>query len=83
MPQILYTLQFTGKATPVNTAGTIPQAYTTAPSCPLTTVTGAYGVCSTLQPTPGGEATLSLQVRRQFILTLSLLSESRHRRGAG
>jgi hypothetical protein len=62
MPQILYRLQFTGKATPVNIAGTILQAHTTAPSCTLTTVTGAQGVRSTLLPTPGGEATFESEV---------------------
>jgi hypothetical protein len=34
MPQILYVLQFTGKATPVNTAGTILKAHTTAQAVP-------------------------------------------------
>jgi hypothetical protein len=62
MPQILYTLQFTGKAIPMNTAGTILKAHTTAPSCTLTTVTGTDGVRSTLQPAPGGEATFESEV---------------------
>jgi hypothetical protein len=62
MPQILYTLQFTGKAIPINTAGTILQAHTTAPSCTLTTVSGPDGVRSTLQPIPGGEATFESEV---------------------
>jgi hypothetical protein len=62
MPQILYTLQFTGKAIPMNTAGTILKAHATAPSCTLTTVTGTDGVHSTVQPAPGGEATFESEV---------------------
>jgi hypothetical protein len=46
----------------VNTAGTILKAHTTAPSCTLTTVNGTDGVRSTLQPTPGGEATFESEV---------------------
>jgi hypothetical protein len=62
MPQILYMLQFTGKATPVNTAGTILKAHTTAPSCTLTTVNGIEDVRSTLQSASGGEATFESEV---------------------
>jgi hypothetical protein len=62
MPQILYILQFTGKATPMNTAGTVLKAHTTAPSCTLTTVNGTDGVRSTLQPTLGGGATFESEV---------------------
>jgi hypothetical protein len=62
MPQLLYALQVTGKATPMNTTGTILNAHTIAPSCTLTTVTGAEGVRSTLQPAPGGEATFESEV---------------------
>ena len=62
MGQILYTLQFKGKAAPANAAGTILKAATTAPSCILTTVVGANGVNGTLQPTSGGQATFESEV---------------------
>jgi len=62
MTQILYTMQFTGKAVPANDAGTILKAATTAPSCTITTVVGANGVRGSLQPTNGGQATFESQV---------------------
>lgn len=62
MAQILYTMQFKGKAIPANDAGTVLKAATTAPSCTITTVVGANGVHGSLQPTNGGQATFESQV---------------------
>lgn len=60
--QILYTMQFKGRAVPVNEAGTVLKATTTAPSCAITTVVGANGVSGSLQPTSGGQASFESQV---------------------
>jgi len=62
MSQILYTMQFKGKAIPANAAGTVLKATTTAQSCTMTTVVGASGVNGTLQPTSGGQATFESEV---------------------
>ena len=51
--QILYTMQFKGRAVPADDAGTVLKATTTAPSCTITTVVGANGVSGSLQPTGG------------------------------
>lgn len=62
MTQILYTMQFKGKAVPANDAGTVLKAATTAPSCTITTIVGAAGVSGNLQPTDGGQASFESQV---------------------
>jgi hypothetical protein len=62
MAQILYAMQFKGKAVPANAAGTVLKATTTAQSCTLTTVVGVNGVNGTLQPTSGGQATFESDV---------------------
>jgi len=60
--QILYTMQFKGRAVPANDAGTVLKATTTAPSCTITTVVGATGVSGNLQPTAGGQGRFESQV---------------------
>ena len=62
MAQILYTMQFKGKAAPANDAGTVLKATTTAPSCTITTVVGAAGVSGSVQPTGGAQAHFESQV---------------------
>ena len=62
MAQILYTMQFTGKAAPANDAGTVLKATTTAPSCTITTVVGAAGVSGNIQPAGGAQARFESQV---------------------
>ena len=57
MTQVLYVMQFKGKAAPANESGTLLKAKTTAPSCAVTTVVGSQGVSGTLQPIGGAEAT--------------------------
>jgi hypothetical protein len=56
MAQILYAMQFTGQASPVNEAGTVLKAATTAPSCSITTTVGAQGVSGMVQPLAGEQA---------------------------
>ena len=60
--QILYTMQFKGRAVPANDTGTVLKATTTAPSCTITTVVGANGVSGSLQPASGGQASFESQV---------------------
>jgi hypothetical protein len=62
MAQILYTLQFKGKAAPANDAGTVLKATTTAPGCTITTVVGAGGVNGSVQPIGGAQARFESQV---------------------
>jgi len=62
MAQILYAMQFKGKAVPANAAGTVLKAATTAQSCAITTTVGVNGVNGTLQPTSGGQAVFESEV---------------------
>ncbi len=62
MAQILYTMQFKGKAVPANEAGTVLKAATTAQSCTITTEVGANGVHGSLETTSSGQASFESQV---------------------
>lgn len=62
MTEIIYVMQFKGKAVPANESGTVLKANTTAPSCTIATVVGAQGVSGTLQPKGGAEAKFESQV---------------------
>ena len=62
MGQILYAMQFRGKAAPANESGTALKANTTAPSCTITSVTGPQGISAQLQETAGGQATFESDV---------------------
>jgi hypothetical protein len=62
MRQIMYVMQFTGRATPQNAAGTVLKATTAAPSCSITTVAGLEGVHGTLQRVAGDQATFESEV---------------------
>jgi hypothetical protein len=62
MREVIYTLRFRGKATPLGTAGNKLQAATTAPSASFTTLIGADGLTSSNQPAGGGEATFESEV---------------------
>lgn len=62
MTQLLYTMQFKGRAVPANDAGTVLKATTTAQSCTISTVVGDAGVTGSLQPTNGGQASFESQV---------------------
>ena len=62
MRQIIYVLQFRGKAAPTNKSGTVLKANTIAPSCAISTVVGSQGVSGTLQPTSGAGATFQSEV---------------------
>ncbi len=62
MREIIYAMQFTGRATPVDATGTVLKATTTAPSCSLTTSAGPEGVRGTLQRAAGEEAVFESEV---------------------
>lgn len=62
MPQLMYTMQFKGKAVSADEAGTVLKANTTAASCTLTTTVGPDEVRGTFQPTDGGQATFESEV---------------------
>jgi hypothetical protein len=62
MREIIYAMQFTGRATPQNAEGTVLKATTTAPSCTITTTTGTDGVSGTLQRAAGDQATFESEV---------------------
>ncbi len=62
MKQIIYVMQFKGKAAPANESGTVLKANTTAPSCAITSVAGPGGISGTLQPTGGAEARFQSEV---------------------
>jgi len=62
MRQIIYAMQFTGRATPTNTGGTVLKATTTAPSCSITSSVTAEGVRGTLQRAAGEAAVFESEV---------------------
>jgi hypothetical protein len=60
--QIIYALQFTGRATPRDGTPNVLKATTTAPSSSLTTVAGPEGVRGTLQRVAGEDAVFASEV---------------------
>jgi hypothetical protein len=60
MRQIIYSMQFTGQATPVREG--VLKATTTAPSCSLTSTAGPEGLRGTLQRAAGEEAVFESEV---------------------
>ncbi len=55
MKQILYAMQFTGRATPGATPGVLT-AQTTSNSCRITSAIGDAGLSGLIEPAPGGPA---------------------------
>lgn len=62
MRQMIYTLQFNGRATPVGTSPSVLKATTAATSCTVTTVMGPNGLDGSLAPVSGGAATFESEV---------------------
>ena len=62
MRQIIYVMQFTGRAAPVPGSPSIMRATTTAASCNLSTVVTAGGVGGSLKEVPGGQASFDSEV---------------------
>jgi hypothetical protein len=59
----MYVLQFKGKVSSANEAGTILKAMTTAPSCRITTTIDPDGVTADVRPADGGRASFESEVR--------------------
>ena len=57
--QILYTMQFKGRAVPANDAGTVLKATTTAPSCTIPPWWEPPALVATFSPQPAVRAALS------------------------
>ncbi len=62
MKQIIYVMQFSGKATPSEGSSSVLKAATTGHSCRLTTVTSPDGVTCRLEEVPGGQAYFDSEV---------------------
>lgn len=62
MRQIIYTMQFNGRVTPVGTSPNVMKATTTAASGTWTTVVGRDGLQSTLEPAAGDQAMFESEV---------------------
>ena len=62
MRQLIYSMQFTGQATPVEGSPNVLKAATSAPSCTLTTTVGRDGVSGSLQPAAGERAAFESEV---------------------
>ncbi|HEY8287138.1 MAG TPA: hypothetical protein VIJ28_22335 [Chloroflexota bacterium] len=63
MREIIYAMQFTGRAAPKDAATpTVLKATTTAPSCSLTSTAGPEGIRGSLQRVAGAEATFESEV---------------------
>jgi len=62
MERIIYVLQFTGHAAPVEGASGVLKATTSAPSCEISTQVGMHGLRSELRPGDGGTALFESEV---------------------
>jgi hypothetical protein len=62
MPQLIYAMRFTGRATPNDGDGSVLKAATSAPSAVVTSTVGAGGLTGTIADAPGGEAAFASEV---------------------
>lgn len=62
MGQIIYTLQFKGRAAPVGGSSNVVKATATASSCTIATVVSSDGVRGTLEPGFGSKAVFESEV---------------------
>ena len=62
MTQLIYSMQFTGKAVPANESGSVLKANTRGKGCSIRTVVGPQGVSGALETISGDEATFESQV---------------------
>ena len=62
MRELIYAMCFTGRATPVGSAGGVFAAATTAPSSRLASTVGPDGLTGGLSPAQGGTATFASEV---------------------
>jgi hypothetical protein len=62
MQQLIYGMQFTGRAAPVEGSSGVLRASTSAPSCTITSLVGPEGLASMINPAAGGVAEFESQV---------------------
>jgi hypothetical protein len=62
MQQLIYALQFTGSAAPLEGSSGVLRASTQAPSCTMTSMVGPEGVAGTINPAAGGVAEFKSEV---------------------
>ncbi len=62
MKQLVYVMQFSGKAAPVAGSSNVMKAATTASSCTVSTVVRPEGVNAAFQPAAGGKAIFESEV---------------------
>ncbi len=62
MKQLIYVMQFRGKAAPVPGSSNMMKASTTAPSCTISTLVRPEGVSGTLQEASGDRASFESEV---------------------
>jgi hypothetical protein len=54
MQQLIYSMQFKGRAAPVEGSSGVLQASTSAPSCTITSLVGPEGLAGAINPAAGG-----------------------------
>jgi hypothetical protein len=62
MRQMIYGMQFTGQAVPVETSPGVLRARTSAPSCNITSLVGPEGLAGIVNPAAGGTADFESEV---------------------
>jgi hypothetical protein len=62
MKQFVYSMRFTGRATPTERSASVLKAATSAPSCSITSLAGPDGLSSAIETVAGGEATFESEV---------------------
>jgi hypothetical protein len=62
MRQLIYAMQFTGQAGPINPGSNVWRATTAAAGCRLTSMVNEAGLSGTLEPAAGGRATFESEV---------------------
>src|SRR5579859_4848255 len=62
MRQLVYGMQFTGRAQPVEGSSGVMRASTSAPSCTITSLVGPDGLAAIVNPAAGGTAGFESEV---------------------
>lgn len=62
MQQLIYGMQFTGRAVPVDGTAGVLQASTSAPSCTITSLVGPEGLAGMINPAAGGTTSFESEV---------------------
>ena len=62
MQQLIYGMQFTGRAAPVEGSSGVLRANTSAPSCTITSLVGPEGLAGMINPAAGGAVSFESEV---------------------